>query len=101
MEDISEYKQQIPENRVVPVDYNSNILHGDKLGSGLTTIGEYLPTVTYCLLLNKTSPYVLPTQTAYIKMLFKVGIISWVKESNSWRINNVGWLYSETSLIRK
>ena len=32
--------------------------------------GEYLPTVTYYRLFNKTSPFVLPTQIACIKMPF-------------------------------
>ena len=36
----------------------------------LQEFGEYLPTATYCLLLNKTSPFVLPTQTACIKIPF-------------------------------
>ena len=34
---------------------------------------EYLPTITYYQLFNKTSPFVLPTQIACIKMLSNVG----------------------------
>ena len=36
----------------------------------LREFGEYLPTVTYYYLLNKTSPFVFPTQTACIKIPF-------------------------------
>ena len=35
--------------------------------------GEYLPTMTYYQLFNKTSPFVLPTQIACIKIPFECG----------------------------
>ena len=37
----------------------------------LMEFGEYLPTITYYQLFNKTSPFVLPTQIACIKIPFE------------------------------
>ena len=43
----------------------------------LIEIGEYLPTISYFQLFNKTSPFVLPTQIACIKIPFECTLGEW------------------------
>ena len=70
--------EDIPNNKLYPsgyilvhVDYTTPIY---SVGGPLQLLefGEYLPTVSYYLTLNKSSPFTLPTQIACIKVPYSV-----------------------------
>ena len=50
--------------------WTTAIIYDIASSTSLIEFGEYLPTVTYNRLFNRTSPFVLPTQIACIKMSF-------------------------------
>ena len=50
--------------------WTTAIIYDLATGISLVEYGEYLPTISYYQLFNKTSPFVLPTQIACIKMSF-------------------------------